>query len=481
MRQVRLILWKDVRHLWWQVGVYAALLAAYAWASPQTWPGSAPNSFLGFFVTLLKLLIMASQFVLITSAIHADRLVGEEQFWITRPYDWRSLLGAKFLFVLTCVLLPLALMQWWLVHVAGLNPFAAKLGMASSLLRFALAAFVPLMLIASVTENLAAAFTFLAALLLAWAGIEQFILSGTRMSPPYEFAVFGVLFGTFLLAILSYQFARRRTAHSRIAIAATLALFLLFTFGYDEQGFGAPVKDLIRNHYAIPSNGSPHLVFGPGPVPYEERGKDLQYLRNSIEVKLPIRLEGLPADARIRTPNVAVTLTANGMRYATAWENASVSQDAIGFPVPKDVFARIAGEKSDLHLEFVAEEMRLARTEQVTAAAQFQGPAGGHCFLVAGTVLCRYAYQELTPVHVEALAQAAPCDGQGPEQPAGAWLLRFPPGTKVDPVVTETLALHGRVCAGEPLVFSEYGSPQRFGLVLDVSGVRLREYETRDR
>ena len=80
MKQVRLILWKDVRYLWRQLAVYAALLAAFAWIAPQTWPGSIPNSFLPVFVTLLKLLLMASQFVLITSAIQADRLVGEEQF-----------------------------------------------------------------------------------------------------------------------------------------------------------------------------------------------------------------------------------------------------------------------------------------------------------------------------------------------------------------------------------------------------------------
>jgi hypothetical protein len=482
MKQVPLILWKDVRHLWPQLGVYAALLATFAWVAPQTWPGSAPNDFLAVFVTLLKLLLMASQFVLITSAIQADRLVGEEQFWITRPYDWRSLLGAKFLFVLLCVALPLVLMQWSLLHVAGLNPIAAKIGMASSLLRFALVACIPLMLIASVTESLATAFTFLAALLLAWAGILQFILSGTlsRMSPPFEFPVFGALFGVLLLAILFYQFARRRTAHSRIAIAATLALLLLFKFGYDSQGFGAPVKELIRNHYAIPSTGSLHLVFGPGPVPYEERGKDLQYLRNFIEVKLPIRLQGLPTDARLRYPNVAVTLAMNGVRYATRWENASVSENAIGFPLSKDIFNRVADGNTTMHLELVAEEIRPARLEHVVAADRFPGPMDGNCVLFNGKASCHFAYQARTPTHVEAPARTAACDGQPPAATAGAWLLQVPSGSGFDPVVNETLSLRANLCAGDPLTFTEFGSPQRFRLVLDVSGVKLRDYVARN-
>lgn len=482
MRQASLILWKDVRQLWRQLGAYALLLAAFAWVSPQTWPGRAPDSFLAVFVTLLKILLMASQFVLVTSAVHADRLVGEEQFWITRPYDWRSLLGAKFLFVLACVVLPYVLMQWWLLHVAGLNPFAAKAAMASSLVRFALIPCLPLMVIASVTESLAAAFAFLVALLLAWAATLQFILSGTelRMSPPFELPVFGVLFGIALLAILSYQFARRRTLYSRIAIAATLALFLLFIFGYDKQGFGAPVKELIRSHYAVPSNGSLKLVFGPGPVPYEERGQDLEYLRHFTEVKLPVRLEGLAAGARIHETDVAVTLTANGVHYASPWQNASVTEDAVGFPIPKDIFARMADEEIRLHLELIGEEMRPALVDHVAAADRFRGPSDASCGLAGGQVVCRYAYQETVPTHVEARVATAGCDGRSLSHPAGTWLLEFPPGARVDPVVNESLHLPGRVCPGAPLIFTEYGSPHRFHLDIDISSIKLRDDQAGD-
>lgn len=478
MKQVGLILWKDVRALWPQLSVYAVLLAAFAWAVPQTWPGSAPSSFLGFFVTLVKILLGLSQFVLITSVVHADRLVGQEQFWVTRPYNWQSLLGAKLLFVVACVALPLVLMQWALLHAAGLDPFTAKVGMASAFLRFAVGAWLPLIVIASVTDSLAAAFTFLAALLVAWAVTLQFILSGTelRMSPPYEFAVFGPLFGILLLAIVAYQFARRRTVHSRIAVAVTLGLFLLFIFGVDKQGFGAPVKALIRSRYQIPSEGSLKLVFGQGPVPYPERGKDLQYLRNFVEVKLPVRLEGLPADSRIQGTNVAVAFAANGLRYAGPWQNASVTEDAIGFALPESVFDRVAGVKITLHVEVIAEQMIPARVEHVVAADRFPGPMGGNCILAKGAVVCSAAYETLTPTHVEARAA---CEGQSPRA-VGTWLLQAPPGGRPDPIVNVPLALQAKVCPGNPIIFTEYGSPKRFRLVLDVPSVRLRDYQAMD-
>lgn len=479
MRQALLILWKDVRQLRWQLGAYALLLAAFAWVSPQTWPGTAPDSFLSVFVTLLRILLMASQFVLITSAIHADRLVGEEQFWITRPYDWRSLLASKFLFVLACVVLPYLFMQWSLLHAAGLNPFTAKAGMAACLVRFAVVPCLVSMLIASVTETLAAAFGFLVALLLAWAGILQLILAGTelRMSPPYEFAVFGALFGVLLLAILAYQFARRRAAHSRIAIAVTLALFLLFIFGYDRQGFGTPVKNLIRSHYHVPSAGSLHLVFAPGSLPYQERGQDLQYLRHAIEVKLPVRLQGLPPDTRLRETNATVTLTSNGLHYASPWQSATVSENAIGFAVPTDVFDRFAGQKIQLHLELIGDQMRPTQVQQIAAANRFRAPSNAICILTNGAVVCRYPYVQLVPTHVEAMVGTAACGASSALNPAGTWLLIFPPGGKVDPVVNEPLHLHGRVCSGSPLTFTEYGSPHRFRLAIDIPDITLRDYQ----
>jgi len=479
MTQVVLIFWKDARCLWRHVGVYVLLLAAYTWAVPQTWPGNTPNSFLGLFVTVLKILIMASNFVLITSALHQDRLVGETQFWLTRPYDWRSLLGAKLLFVLVCVGLPYVLMNWALVLAAGMNPLAPKVDVAARCLSYVLVPLLPLTVIAAVTDNLARAFTLMAVVLVTWAGLLQFAFSGqdARMSPPFESPVLGTLFGTLLLAILCYQFATRRTTHSRIAIAATLALFLLAIFGFDRQGFGAPVRALIRHHYDVPASGSPRLTFSPGPVPYDERSEDLELRRGLLEVKLPIRLEGLPSDAKIRHPNVAVTLVANGAHVALPWVNASVTENVVGFTLPKAVFDRFSGSGTSLHLEFIADEIRPTTTQQVIAANRFPGPLHGNCILSTGKVTCRSAYGAARQIHVEVLTHPAACDGKSPAISAGSWHLDIPAGG-LDPVANETLVLQRPVCAGEPLTFTEYGSSQPFRLILDIPEIRLRDYRT---
>ena len=196
MKQVGLIFCKDVRYLWVELSLYVVLLAVFAATAPQTWLEN-PDHFLALFVTLLKLLIAVSWLVLIARAVHADSLVGEEQFWITRPYRWQALLGAKALFVAVCVGAPFVVMQWAMLLEAGLNPFSAKEGMATSLLLFGLIVILPFFVVASVTENLPMMFTFIAGIMVIWVGMLTFVLSGPdmRMSPAYSLAVLCVLFG----------------------------------------------------------------------------------------------------------------------------------------------------------------------------------------------------------------------------------------------------------------------------------------------
>ena len=60
--------------------------------------------------------------VLISRLVHDEELVGDRQFWITRPYTWYSLLGSKLLALIVLIGLPLVIMQIWLVHHAGMYP-----------------------------------------------------------------------------------------------------------------------------------------------------------------------------------------------------------------------------------------------------------------------------------------------------------------------------------------------------------------------
>lgn len=469
MKQVWLVLWKDIRSLRLELCVYVLLLVSFAVAAPQVRSGQPTNQMLAMFVTLLKVLIPACWMVMIARSVHADNLLGEEQFWITRPYRWQALLGAKALFVMLCVGFPFALMQWVMLLVSGLNPLVDKDGMALTLMRFTLHAWLPLLVLASVTENLASMFTFVVALMVAWAGLLTFVLSGTdmRMSPPYSLAVFCVVMGGLMLTILIYQYARRRTLQSRWAIVGVLVLFLLMIFGYDRGGFGSPVKRLIRSHYSV--TDSLRLVF-LGTVPYDERFEDMQVPGGMVEIKLPVRIEGLPADVKLRETYVAVEIEGEGERYAPPWESARVGTHTVGFLMPKHIFDSLAAANAKVHMELVAEEWRPERVLDTKAAGRFAGPMNGICSLVEEKVYCHYPYREWIPARVEAVT----CGGA-----TSAVLRHVPAGTAPDPVVMENLPLRGKVCAGDAVRFTEYGIARRFRLAMDLYGVKIGAFRGR--
>jgi hypothetical protein len=469
MMQVRLIFWKDVRCLWRELSLYAVLLVVFAVTAPHTWPDRAPSDALVLFNKVLQWLIALSWLVLIALVVHADSVVGEEQFWLTRPYRWEAMLGAKLLFVAACVILPFVVMQWTVLLSAGLNPFAAKAGMTESLLKFLLINWLPFMVIASVTDGLASAFTFAVGLIVVWGGMLTVVLSGTevRTSPPYEWLVFGLLIGGLLFCILCYQYARRRTLHSRLLIAGVLALFLLFVFGFDNAGFGTPVKALIRGHY--PESGSLRLV-SVGAVPYDERAEDMRVPKSEIEIKLPLQLRGFPQGARLRNPSVAVVLDDGGSRYAPAWQTASLSENTVGFLLPIRVFDGLVGRNASLHLELIGEELRPARLVQSVVRNEFPGPFAGRCSFANGKIYCRYAYHEATAGRME----ASTCGGD-----VAARLRQVPAGTMPDPVVNEVMPSKGRFCAGDSIRFTEYTSAGRFRVVLDLAGIKIEQYRAR--
>jgi hypothetical protein len=66
--------------------------------------------------------VVLAQWFLVISVVQEDRLAGDRQFWITRPYSWKSLLLAKLLFVLLFLSLPELLDHLVALAVNGYSP-----------------------------------------------------------------------------------------------------------------------------------------------------------------------------------------------------------------------------------------------------------------------------------------------------------------------------------------------------------------------
>lgn len=106
MKQTLHIIAKDARRFWPEIAILIVTTAAFAriypnqWLTPglyavSGWGGFAGPQGLQLLATVLAVLVPVSWLLLIARVIHGESLVGDRQFWLTRPYEWKQLLAAK--------------------------------------------------------------------------------------------------------------------------------------------------------------------------------------------------------------------------------------------------------------------------------------------------------------------------------------------------------------------------------------------------
>ena len=128
MRQTLHIFRKDVRFLWAPILLVLALTAAAAWLRMAEPAGMARGSAVPASpATAATYFLTMSWWYLVLAAIHKERPTGNRQFWVTRPYGWRSLLGAKLLLVIAFINLPYLISDVAILHANGLVPSVMSL------------------------------------------------------------------------------------------------------------------------------------------------------------------------------------------------------------------------------------------------------------------------------------------------------------------------------------------------------------------
>ena len=102
MRQALHILRKDARYLRWELLVVLVFMGMFVYA--QAHPDESDNARRDMIESILLSCLWA---FVCARLVQAETIPGDCQFWITRPYSWRSLLGAKLLFVMLFLTIPL--------------------------------------------------------------------------------------------------------------------------------------------------------------------------------------------------------------------------------------------------------------------------------------------------------------------------------------------------------------------------------------
>jgi hypothetical protein len=228
MKQILHIFAKDSRHFWPEVLISLALVGALVWVYPSTWLSQnglytvAGGAFLpgmleaGLLAGLLTVLIPVSWWLLIARVIHAEALVGDCQFWVTRPYEWKKLLGAKVLFLAVFLYLPLLIAQCLLLFRAGFHPLSFVPGLLFNLLLITAVIVLPLLAITTVTATFArVTLTLLAGLVcfIGYVAISLYFSGGASI--PYSDHLSMPLALCFCGMVVVLQYAARRVWVSR--------------------------------------------------------------------------------------------------------------------------------------------------------------------------------------------------------------------------------------------------------------------------
>ncbi|MBZ5580339.1 MAG: hypothetical protein LAP40_27605 [Acidobacteriia bacterium] len=315
MRQSLHIFRKDLRYLHREILLIWALAIAFAWGVGWT-----------------NFLLLTSGAFTIGRLVHAEAIPGDRQFWITRPYRWRSLLAAKLGFILLLVSLPFGLAQLTVVVTQGF-PLASSLPrLLWSQVLLVLCLWLPLATVAALTSGVIAyTLAGLGLMAVGFTALPALAVSANPWPSGVDWmrnSVVVVLAAAAGMAILYLQYQRRRTLLGRALAAIALAAGVLL---YRSLPWPAAFQ-LQSQLSAQPEAGSAiHVALNSAaaifaqPVP---RGNDAL-------LHIPLSVSGVRSGVDVRFDGAAVTVRSAGGRkwtqHAFNLVSSSVKDGALQF------------------------------------------------------------------------------------------------------------------------------------------------------
>lgn len=320
MRQALHIFKKDARHLWFEITVVIIAAAGFAFTGARRarWlVDPAANRTAAW--TLVLILLPLAWWTLIARVIHAEALPGDRQFWISRPYSWKSLLLAKGFFIVVFINIPILLADALIVGAYGLHPLSAQLpGLLWSQVLLTIVFLLPIAVLSALTAGFAqlifAVLTPCVIALLFAIIAPETVLGG--FLGPFEwvqayYAFLVIALGG--LAILVWQYSRRRVASAR---AFTVAIVILAIVGMLSIPW--PAAFAVQSLVCRPQvdSSSVRVVFGSGDSTRAVTQRD-----GRVRIIIPLDISGLPTRTTAKVEGFFVALEATD---GTVWKSDQI-------------------------------------------------------------------------------------------------------------------------------------------------------------
>ena len=363
MKMILHILLKDLRRQWREAALFVLVCAAWAWqqAHPGGWVWMHQRQF-------IPILLFCVWLFIVVRVVQGECLVGDREFWPTRPYRWWQLLAAKMLFCVLVLNVPLLLAQAYLLA-------HADLALAPPVLFGLLILQAEFFLIVTFTAGAIAAITeSLIQWILTIVGLALFVLVLTwlpwdKLTPTLSgeenvAAAFAeaTVFGAFLFLII-WQYARRGILPARIAFALgvlTIPIVMLVARTPMVRSMAYPSKSLSGFQLSIQPDSD-------GARTYTRRNA-----AGNSSIWIPVI--AVPADPHVvvNVEGMKVLLRGdNGWKWESEWINRTFwlavgsGETSIYFDVPSRIADQIEKAHAAATVDLAYSVYRLTRERKV--------------------------------------------------------------------------------------------------------------------
>lgn len=385
MKQIFHIFRKDVRHHWPEIVLSLALLVAYAVEQPRNWTGQpVENRLLSFLLGLLPALMVLSWGFLIVRVVQGETLVGDRQFWLTRPYQWPKLLLAKLLFIVVFFHLALFVAQLALLKVAGFPVMASVRGLffVHSLLAATLV--LATLALASISSGIGQASLSLLVTFLLITGIALLstLYPDSDVSSDTE-AIDGLLFLAACVGIILVQYKYRKVLLSRLIVVGTIALIVSIMVL-------APYDRLIGHDFPPPTAAHPvpvRFAFDHSLSFAHADKTKLNSFGDEVYLEFPFQLNDLSDNSILQIRAVKLDLDLPTADHWTShWRGVYDSVPPgrarawIHLEMKKALFNRVKDSPVKAHISLALKVFRTpASTEVIVAGDRLKLPGGAWC------------------------------------------------------------------------------------------------------
>lgn len=390
MDQVLNIFRKDGRRHWPEILGSLILLGLYARSTAHPWEEPPKFSFLFRLVSMksagIPILLLVWAFLVIR-VVHGENLVGDEQWWVTKPYVWWKLLAAKLLLIFSVISIPMFFVQCYLIHAAGFSVMQWLGTMIAGNLALFCFLVVPITALAATTRGLGQVLAGVLAVvicvwIISWLETSK---GGVFTGPSGSVAdsVQPLLLYACFFAALILQFARRRTIWSRALFLAGFVLCALL------MGL-TPVEWLLHRDYALADNSGTPVKISVGRW-NEAANATGRWARNLPEVFLtiPLHVSGVSKDTVVVIEGEKLTFRSpDGKSWSPGWMHSWVNvwqgdeRKSLQYNFQRKDAELWKGKQVQIDAELALREIRGSNFRELTLpAGEFRDPRLGLCRL----------------------------------------------------------------------------------------------------